>query len=159
MEVLQLFDYWHQQTGGAIQAGYEAAGMVWKNAASLQQMPGEGELKNAVINMQQPHWRLDADKGTATHLTDVPLVFNTFTKSYIIQKAVEAATKLSGVQSVSLNIGGDVVVAGADAVSLPVTNPFHAGGNEQPLTNLSVSNKAVATSGNYRRGEIGRAHV
>ncbi|MBU3745117.1 MAG: DUF2271 domain-containing protein, partial [Sediminibacterium sp.] len=87
-----------------------------------------------------------------THLTDVPLVLNTFTKSYIIKKAVETATKLSGVQSVSLNIGGDVVVSGADVVTLPITNPFHAGGNEEPLTNLSVSNKAIATSGNYRRG-------
>jgi len=152
MEVLQLFDHWHQQTGGAIEAGYEAAAIVWKNAANQQKMPGEADLATAVRNMQQQHWKLDPSNGTATHLTDVPLVLNTFTKSYIIQKAVEAATKLSGVQSVSLNIGGDVVVSGADAVALPVTNPFHAAGNEEPLITLSGSNKAVATSGNYRRG-------
>lgn len=152
MEVLQLFDYWHQQTGGAIQAGYEAIGNVWKNAANLKQMPNQSDITNAVIKAQQQHWTLDPVKGTATHLTDVPLVLNTFTKSFIIQKAVEAAKKLTGVQSVSLNIGGDVVVSGADAITLPLTDPFHAGGNEVSLTSLSVSNKAVATSGNYRRG-------
>ncbi|MEI8110643.1 MAG: DUF2271 domain-containing protein [Chitinophagia bacterium] len=152
MEVLQLFDYWHQQTGGAIEAGYEEAAIVWKNAAKQQKMPGKADLATAISNMQQQHWNLDSVNGTATHLTDVPLVLNTFTKSYIIQKAVAAAKKSSGVQSVSLNIGGDVFVSGADAVALPVTNPFHAAGNDEPLLTLSVSNKAVATSGNYRRG-------
>ena len=152
MEVLQLFDQWHQQTDGAIQSGYEEIAIVWKGAAAQQQMPDVASLREATRKAQQQHWQLNPVAGTATHLTDVPLVLNTFTKSYIIQKAVAAAQKLQGVLSINLNIGGDVVVAGDDAVTVPITNPFHSAGNELPLANIQVINKAVATSGNYRRG-------
>lgn len=152
MEVLQLFDQWNQQTDGAIQAGYAAAADIWKQAAIAQQLPDATTLQSAVKKVQQQHWALNAAMGTATHISDVPLVLNTFTKSYIIQKAVRAVQTIPGVQSIQLNIGGDVVVAGDDVISLPISNPFHAAGNDIPLSTIQVANKAVATSGNYRRG-------
>ena len=152
MEVMQLFDQWNLQTDGAIQAGYEEIANVWKGAAAKKQRPDAAILEEATRKAQQQHWQLDPSAKTAIHLTDVPLVFNSFTKSYIIQKAVRAAKNLPGVLSINLNIGGDAVVAGDEAAELPITNPFHAAANDAPLATIHVSNKAVATSGNYRRG-------
>ena len=112
MEVMQLFDQWNLQTDGAIQAGYEEIANVWKGAAAKKQRPDAAILEEATRKAQQQHWQLDPSAKTAIHLTDVPLVFNSFTKSYIIQKAVRAAKNLPGVLSINLNIGGDAVVAG-----------------------------------------------
>ena len=63
--------------------------------------------------MAAPAWRLDADAGTAEHLTTCPLSLNSIAKGYIIGRACDAALDRDrGVSGVLLNIGGDVRVVG-----------------------------------------------
>ncbi|HEX7692624.1 MAG TPA: DUF2271 domain-containing protein [Sediminibacterium sp.] len=151
-EVLSLFDQWRNRSGGALNASAEVINAAWKKAAKEQREPAADELRAAVNAAQQQQWTLDATKHTATHVSDAPLALNSFAKSYIIQRAADAAMAASGVHGVAINIGGDMVLKGQLSEPVMITNPKADAGNDVPLTGIRVGNKAVATSGNYRRG-------
>jgi len=86
-EVLNLFDQWKLRTSGALDASAEVVSKLWKDAAKQQRIPTNEELTNAVAEVKQSHWKLDAAAQTATHLTHSPLMLNSFVKSYIIKEA------------------------------------------------------------------------
>jgi len=157
-EVLGLYDQWRKRTGGALDASAEAVIRVWKNAATQKRMPEQSELDTAVAKVHQTHWRLDATAGTATHLSDTPLVLASFTKSYILSHAADAAMK-TGVDSALVNIGGDLTVRGALTEPVSVADPLADAENDPPMANVLIHDRAVATSGDYRRGlEIDGKH-
>jgi thiamine biosynthesis lipoprotein len=151
-EVLSLFDQWRSRSGGALNASAETIGKVWKQAAAKQQLPAAGELSEAVALAQQQQWVLDSDHHTATRVSAAPLALNSFTKSYIIRHAAETALASGNIQAVVLNIGGDIVVKGGNAESILISNPKADAENDRALTRILVTGKAIATSGNYRRG-------
>ncbi|HWZ02996.1 MAG TPA: DUF2271 domain-containing protein [Mucilaginibacter sp.] len=153
-EVLSLFDKWREQSNGALDASAEVVGRVWKAAAKRNQQPTPQELAAAVATIKQAHWRLDAVNHTATHLDDAPLMLNSFAKSYIISKACDAALATSAISGVVINIGGDIVVRGDHAEQILISDPQADAENDLPVARLNISNKAIATSGNYRRGEL-----
>lgn len=128
MEVLGLYDEWRPRTDGAISAGFA--------------VPNSG-----------PHWKLDRKNSSATHLTQAPLVLNSFTKSYVIGKAADAAMKHA--RGVVVNIGGDIVVKGRTVELARVANPLDDTENSAPLASIRMAGMAMATSGNSRRG----AHI
>lgn len=151
-EVLSLFDQWRQRTGGALNASAETIGKVWKQAAAKQQLPSATELSAAVSLAQQQQWVLDAKNHTATRISNAPLALNSFAKSYIIHHAAETALSSGGIKAVVLNIGGDIVIKGETAESIQISNPKADAENDKALTQIRVAGKAIATSGNYRRG-------
>lgn len=153
-EVLSLFDQWRERTSGALDASAEAIVQVWKKAAAGQMLPSHGDVESAIELVKRPHWRLDPVAGTATHLDRTPLVLNSFAKSYIIGHAVSAGRKVAGVSAIVLNIGGDIVVSGQVNEAVLVSNPKADAENDLPIDKIRVGNSAVATSGNYRRGEL-----
>ncbi|WP_202020425.1 DUF2271 domain-containing protein [Mucilaginibacter mali] len=153
-QVLNLFDKWRVQTNGALDASAEAVGKVWKAAAQRNQLPTQTEINNAVAQVKQAHWALDVNNQTATRLDNASLMLNTFTKSYIMDKACAAAMNTNGVNGVVLNIGGDIMVRGEHTEQINVANPKADAENDAPVAMLNISNKTVATSGNYRRGEM-----
>jgi thiamine biosynthesis lipoprotein len=152
-DVLNLFDQWRIRSDGALDASAEVIGRLWKQSAAEQRMPTDAELAAAVKLVHQPHWSLDAKAHTATHLSQAPLMLNSFVKSYIIRHAADAGLACSGVSGIVVNIGGDLVVAGPLKETVLVSDPRSDAENDTPLDRLSIGNRAVATSGNYRRGE------
>ncbi len=159
LEVLGMFDTWRDRTGGALDASAEAVGRVWKKAAAESRLPNSSELAAAVEAVQRTHWKLDAVNGTAEHLSTTPLMLNSFTKSYIIDKAAGKALASEGVHGVMVNIGGDLAVRGAMTETVGVADPKAAEENSDPIAKLVIRDRAVATSGDYRRGvEIGASH-
>ncbi|MBB2146260.1 DUF2271 domain-containing protein [Pedobacter sp. LMG 31464] len=152
-DMLNLFEQWKTRTNGALDASSAVAVKLWKDAAKNQVIPSTAEINAAVMVMKQAHYKLDAATLTATRLNNTPLVMNTFAKSYIINLACDAALTSSKINAVVVNIGGDLVIKGDVADAVNVTNPLANAENDAPLAHLLVSNKAVATSGNYRRGE------
>ncbi|RZL47985.1 MAG: DUF2271 domain-containing protein [Pedobacter sp.] len=152
-DMLSLFEQWKNRTNGALDASAAVAGKLWKDAAVKQQLPTTAEINAAVSTMQKTHYQLDRVNSTATRLTNAPLVMNTFAKSYIINLACDAALKSTKINAVVVNIGGDLVIKGDVVDAVNVTNPLANAENDAPLAQLLVSNKAIATSGNYRRGE------
>jgi thiamine biosynthesis lipoprotein ApbE len=158
-EVLDLFDRWRDRTDGALDASAETVTRVWKKAASENRMPTGNELGEAVEIIKQRHWSLDAAARTATHLSGAPLVLNSFAKSYVIGHAAQAVMDTPGVTGAVVNIGGDLVVRGALTEPVEIADPFSSFDNADPVDTLMIHNRAVATSGNYRRGvEIGGRH-
>eukprot|EP01136_Pigoraptor_vietnamica_P039245 Opistho-1_new@9806 len=152
-EMLSLFEQWKVRTNGALDASAVVANNLWKEAAQKQHLPTQAQINAAVATMRQTHYQLDQTNHTATRLTNAPLVMNTFAKSYIINLACDAALKASDVAAVVVNIGGDLVIKGDVKDAVNVTNPLANAENDAPLAQLLVANNAVATSGNYRRGE------
>ena len=159
MEVLKLWDAWRVRTDGALNPAAEAVIRVWKQAEKSGKLPSGADLTKAANAAGAAQWRLDEKMGTAMRLTDTPLILNSFTKSYIVERAAAAALRTPGVSAVVLNIGGDLVVRGNGSDRVSVTDPRSDAENSDPVAVLDVSERAVATSGNYRRGfDIGGAH-
>lgn len=152
-EVLGLYDQWRTRTGGALDASAQAVSQLWKTAAANKMLPTAAEMAKAVADVKQVHWKLDPVTQTATHLSTVPLVLNSFTKSYIIKKATDAAMAVDQVNAVVVNIGGDMLVSGNHSENVEISDPKADAENDLPMDKLAINNKAVATSGNYRRGE------
>ncbi|MBZ5661987.1 MAG: DUF2271 domain-containing protein [Acidobacteriia bacterium] len=158
-EVLSLFDKWRSLTNGALDASAEIITRVWKRAAAEGRLPSHAELDAAVAGVRRVHWKLDATNRTATHTSDAPLAMNSFVKSYIAGHAAENALRASGAQGLVVNIGGDLVVRGDWSEPVDVADPKSDAENGAPIARLVVRDRAVATSGDYRRGvEIGGRH-
>ena len=153
-EVLYLFDQWKERSGGALDASAQVINQLWKEAAAKQTLPTQEEMDQAVARVQSKHWVLDARAQTATHLNNAPLLLNSFAKSYIIKHAADAAMATEDVNAAIVNIGGDIVVTGNLRETVKVSDPKADAENDAPLDKLLISNKAIATSGNYRRGEL-----
>ena len=150
--VLGQFDAWQTRTNGALDAAAETVTRVWKQAAREQRVPTSQELASAVALVKQPHWRLDVASRTATHLSDAPLMLNSFAKSYIVDKAAGAAMATGALKGVVVNIGGDLVARGDWNEPVRVADPRADGENGPALAELTLRDRAVATSGGYRRG-------
>jgi thiamine biosynthesis lipoprotein len=151
-EVMSLFNEWQSKTGGALNAAIGIASDLWKKADETEIIPANSELSEAVDVMQKNHWTLNEEKMTARHLTNDPLVFNSFVKSYIINKASDEVMKIDGVSSALISIGGDIVVAGEMPEEIGIADPERYADNNDPLMIIKIEGKAVATSGNYKRG-------
>ena len=111
-QVLGMYDQWRARTNGALDPSAESVIQVWKAAAKANRLPTSEELAGAVAKTGERQWTLDAVHHTATHTGNTPLVLASFTKSYIIDRAADAAMR-TGVRAVVVNIGGDLAVRGA----------------------------------------------
>jgi len=153
-EVLALFDQWRIMTDGALDASAEVVTRCWRQAATRQCLPTNEELAVAIAQVREQHWRLDPANHTATHLSTVPLMLNSFAKSYIIKHAADAGLAAASANAIVVNIGGDLVIAGNHTEEVLVSDPRSDAENDIPLDRLRLNNRAVATSGSYRRGEL-----
>ncbi|GAA4213690.1 hypothetical protein GCM10022289_46220 [Pedobacter jeongneungensis] len=151
-EVLRQFEDYKNLTNGALDASAALIGNVWKKASAEHRLPSASELENAVSLVKQKHYVLDGKNKTVTRLDEVPLALNSFAKSYIINKAADKAMQTPGIENVVVNIGGDMVVKGNQPENIEIANPKADTENDAALNTIKVSNMAVATSGNYRRG-------
>ncbi len=152
LAVLTLFEHWQTQTGRVINAAAAGINQLWQQAAQHGTIPSDADLTQAVAMTNQPHWLLDPVNKTATRLTNSPLQLHTFTKSYVLEQAANRALALPDISGVVLNSGGDLVVRGAWTESVLVADPRAHAENDRPVARLAVNNRAVATSGGYRRG-------
>ncbi|PWS29083.1 DUF2271 domain-containing protein [Pedobacter yonginense] len=151
-EVLKAFENYKVLTNGALDASAEVVGKVWKKASIENRLPSTSELQQAVNQVKQKHYVLDEANQSVTRLDDAPLALNSFAKSYVIAKAADKAIQSAGIENVVVNIGGDMVIKGSQAERIAIANPMADAENDIALTTVQVSNMAVATSGNYRRG-------
>jgi thiamine biosynthesis lipoprotein ApbE len=151
METLARFDAWRGQTHGVLDASSETAARLWRTASTKGAAPTNEELAAAVKAMQQPHWSLDRAAGTATRLTDAPLVLATFVKSAITAHAADAALA-AGATGVMLNVGGDIVTRGGLTQRVDIADPTAHAENDAALDTVVLRDRAIATSGGYRRG-------
>lgn len=148
--VLSSFDVWNKKTNGVIQSAAEEINQLWHDAAIENKLPSKESLAVAASKANQAHWELG--EGTATHVSDAALRLHTFAKSFIMDQAAEKAMKEKGVEGLVINIGGDLVIKGNYSEKIAITDPRNSAENAEPIAIVELSNKAVATSGDYRRG-------
>ncbi len=153
-EVLAMFEQWRIQSNGALNASAETISKVWRNAAKQNRLPTSDEINVAVIAVRQQNYVLDPVNHTALRASNAPLILNSFAKSYIMNKACNVAMATPGVMGLVINIGGDIVVRGNYTEQVQVSNPKADAENDPPVATLAINNKTIATSGNYRRGEL-----
>ncbi len=155
-EVFSLFDKWRGLSHGALDPSAEIITRVWKQAAAEQRLPTREELDAAGAGAQKGHWIIDPEKHTPTHTSDTPLAMNSFVKSYIAGRAADRALEASRAQAIVVNIGGDLVVRGDWEEPVNIADPQSDAENSAPIARVMIRDRAVATSGDYRRGvEIG----
>lgn len=159
IDVLSAFDEWRARTSGALDPSAEAIATVWTRAARERRLPTNPELQAALDQVRRRHWVVDRPASAITRTSDVPLRLNSFTKSYIVDRAARRALAVRGVTGVLIDAGGDVVVRGAWTQTVGVADPAANADNATPLTTLAVRDAVVATSGGNKRGfDIGGRH-
>jgi len=159
LDVLAAFDEWRERTAGALDPAAETISQVWTRAAAEGRLPSAADLQTAVSHVRQRHWIVDRASSTVTRTSDVPLRLNSFTKSFIVDRAARRALAVNGVSGVLINAGGDIVVRGDWTQTVGVADPVANADNAPTLGVLTVRDAVVATSGGAKRGfEIGGRH-
>ncbi|WAC19935.1 DUF2271 domain-containing protein [Luteolibacter sp. SL250] len=103
-------------------------------------------VKASAADMGTPAWTLDGTTATFTAKAG-GITVDALAKGYIIDRAVE---KAAGVTGIALNIGGDLRVTGEQ--SIMIADPRDDAENAAPLATVTLRDQALATSGDYRRG-------
>lgn len=152
-EVLQASDRWVAKSGGAFDPRVEALTKLWSASAKLGRVPTSVEIDQTLALMSQQAWSLDLINGTAKRLTACPITLNAIAKGDIVERATRVALDPShGVRGLSLNVGGDLRVAGDLTEVLGIASPSRDSESSEPLVHIQVRNKAIATSGRSQRG-------
>jgi thiamine biosynthesis lipoprotein ApbE len=151
-EVLHLFSTWKQRTHGALNPAVGQIINTWKEGEQTNQLPNMMDLKKSASDIQQEQWILNSEAQTATRTGKASLVMNSFVKSYIINKVANKVAGIEGIESVMVNIGGDIVVKGKNTEKINIEDPTTAADNTLDKHFISIKNGAIATSGNYKRG-------
>ena len=157
-DVLDLFDQWKLKSGGALDPGAAVVANLWKSASRKGTLPSRIAIAEAVEILKHQHYILDPIKRSAFRIDNADLVLNSFTKSYIMDKAASIAMRTPGVSGLVLNIGGDMVLRGLRPENIKISDPLADAENDAPISEILLAGKAIATSGNYRRGELIQNH-
>jgi thiamine biosynthesis lipoprotein len=156
-EVLEAFEYWQNRTQGALNPAAQAFSCLWEEAEGTQTLPSAQLLASHINQVLRPHWHKDTHTRLVTRLTNTPLRLHTFVKGYVLDKAASRAMEVAGIRGLVLNVGGDLVVRGNWQEVVSLTDPLNPAENTIPVSQIRVTNKAVATSGHYHRGvQIGQ---
>jgi len=150
-DVLAASDKYREMSRGAFQPAARVLSALWSRSEAEQRLPLPGEISSAVRAANATHWRLDPERQSATRLSDAPLTLNAIATGYIIDRACAAALAGGDVQSLILNIGGDVRFCGPAERIAEIATPGGAD-NSLPAERLRVTDRAVVTSGGDRRG-------
>jgi FAD:protein FMN transferase len=157
IEVLKQYDVFQERSHGAFNGQLGELVRVWKEAEKTQREPDDATLSQITHQLRQPGWRIDEGSRTVTRLTDLPLNLNSIAKGYIIQKAAAAAlAKVTTLQGLLLNLGGDMHVWGKDDAgragwTIGVQDPHQPYDNAPTIARLRLEGGAIATSGGYER--------
>src|SRR6185312_10693735 len=149
--VLALYDEWRVRTNGAVNPAAQSIIQVWQSAARENRTPAPEELSSAGANAGARQWTLNGRSRTAPRTGDTPLVFASMAKSYIVDRAADAAMR-TGVSGAVVNIGGDIAVRGEHAEPVDIADPHSPEENSDPIARVLIRDRAIATSGDYRRG-------
>ncbi len=149
-DVIRQCERWTEVSHGAFNPAVDRLSQVWRAAQQRDRLPEPSELTAAVTAIGKKHWTLTANSH-ATRLGDCSLSLNAIAKGTIVDAAGDVALRESGVQGVLVNIGGDLRVWGSCVRQVAIANPHRDAENASPDVSIVVRQRAVATSGNYRR--------
>ncbi|MEZ4608523.1 MAG: FAD:protein FMN transferase [Deinococcales bacterium] len=150
--LLNEAERWQNLSQGAFNPAVDALSRLWQKAAQANTLPNENDLEATLALLSQKLYQLDAQGHYAQKLSPLGLNFNAMAKGRIVDEAAFAAYQLEGVESLLINIGGDLRHMGRQGILVDVADAFSKLDNAKPLLRLKIQNQAVATSGQSRRG-------
>ncbi|MFN9721082.1 MAG: DUF2271 domain-containing protein [Planctomycetota bacterium] len=154
--VLKASEHWQKQSSGAFHPGVEMMSQLWRAAEASQSMPDQKELAQAAETIRSAPWTWSP--GGRVQPTGYAVTFNALAKGYIIDQACERAMKTFGVEFVSVNIGGDLRVAGSRSQRVVVRTENRMG-EDEVVDVIQLKHLSIATSGPQFRGfEIQGTH-
>ena len=150
MKVLSAAGRFHEQTDGAFDVTCYPLIRLWKNCKAAGRLPSEAEIAEARKLIGMKYLQIAPDG--VTKLADGMMVdLGGIAKGYAIDRAVEAMIE-AGATGGLVNVGGDLRCFGSTQQHGPwpvkIRHPFEA---TRICATLSVTDAAVATSGDYRR--------
>jgi thiamine biosynthesis lipoprotein len=150
-EVLSLALSWQRSSRGAFNPMAGLLWDLWSAAGAGGQLPAPRAVAAAARAIGVPAYRVDG--SVVSVLTDVAAVnLNAIAKGWIIDRAFDVASQEPGVESITLNAGGDVLHRGTTTIVIGIEDPHRPYDNVPPLLRVELRNGALATSGGSRRG-------
>lgn len=104
-------------------------------------------LTQIVSRINGIHWKRNSDAETVIRTSDTKVSLNAIAKGLIIDYATNVAMNTDGVSGVTVNIGGDLRVAGDSHQAVAIADPRHDTLTGAPIHTLSLGSAAIATSG------------
>ena len=159
-EVTLLAQHWWQKSDGAFDPTIRPAIQLWKRAAQVQQLPTEEQLAGVRKLIGADKILFDREAlAIGLPVAGMSLDLGGIAKGYVVDMAVEKL-RAHGITSGVVNAGGDIYALGSKAGQAPwriaVEIPPPAEERDELTVEyelvLALVDKAVATSGDYRRG-------
>lgn len=171
VNLLQLSQTIHQATNGAFDITVAPLVNTWGFGFKHQQLPNQQQV-DSLRKFMGMHYisvnHVDGKTIVSTKHPHLMLDFSAIAKGYG-SDVVADLMKRHGIKNYMIEIGGEIVASGLNEKRLPwkigVTKPNDnkTEENEELQTVLNITNKAMATSGNYRnfyyRGKKKFAHT
>jgi len=150
LEVIQRGIHWGRLSNGAMDISIGPAITLWEFDSELPTLPDPQELISAVglIN-----YRDISIEGSTIGLkkTGMSLHLGAIGKGYAVDRAVDML-KINGIKSGLVNAGGDLMAFGQKEGAKPWRIGIqHPRKPEKMIASLALTDKAVATSGDYQR--------
>ena len=171
VNLLQLSQTIHQATNGAFDITVAPLVNAWGFGFKHQRLPNQQQV-DSLRKFMGMHYisvnHVDGKTIVSTKHPHLMLDFSAIAKGYG-SDVVADLMKRHGIKKYMIEIGGEIVASGLNEKRLPwkigVTEPNDnkTEENEELQTVLNITNKAMATSGNYRnfyyRGKKKFAHT
>jgi len=158
-EVLQEAVRFSKLTAGVFDVTVGPLVDLWRRAAEANSPPSQAELQQARSKVGYKKLVLDATKLTVRFTVEgMRLDLGGIAKGYAIDRAVKAMKEASAAGGM-VDLGGDIMCFGAappgkKSWHIGLQDPHHIGvlpGTGSTLLVLKLTDRAIATSGNYRR--------
>jgi thiamine biosynthesis lipoprotein len=148
--VIQNCESWRERTAGAFSARLGSLEALLRNGVEVSRNAAiAGDLNAATVS-------LDPASRTIERPQDMIFAVDGLAKGYVIDRALEAARSLPGIDGVMLDIGGDMRCSGTapngGGWRVGVLAGPCAADNASPAQTIRLSGNAVATSGHGPRG-------
>ena len=153
-ELIHLLDtalHWQAVGGGAFNPAVGVLTAHWKRAEADNVMPSNEELAELAHSIGTLRYRID--RGIVSKTGDCrQLNFNALAKGLVIDLVTAHAFETEQPESLTVNIGGDLVHRGTGEVLVDIEDPLRAYDNGTALARVAITNAGLATSGSARRG-------
>ena len=153
-EVLQLSYKVNEATNGAFDPTVAPLVNAWGFGFKKGEMPNSEQVDSLLSLVGLSHIHLDGSKLTKDNPLSI-LDFSAIAKGYGVDRAAEVLRE-KGIKNFMVEIGGEVVTAGVNdkgevwriGINKPDDDSTSISTELQDI--IALSNKAIATSGNYR---------
>jgi FAD:protein FMN transferase len=157
LALLDAGERWMRRTESVFNPNLGPLTARWRQAEREAIAPSPAELDELVtLTRKLPYELVDTSSGQRTTVRKVAscagLDFNALAKGMIVDAATRRACDTHQIDSLMVNIGGDLCHRGSGTVVINVEPPDDHAANATPVTSAVIANCASATSGDSWRG-------